>query len=156
MAANRSAEDHWIGQIDGIVEEVFQMMLQRSCGVADDAAEIGIDISARVLISGTVEGRCVIQFPSASARKLTTLFLGSEGSEGGWDDAMIEDAVGELCNMIAGGWKTRLCMLDSVCDLSVPSISRGLDLDSSDAGTLGVRRNYAFDDSVFTVNLAIL
>jgi hypothetical protein len=91
------AESRWIGQIDGVVAAVFHLMLGRGCGEADEAVAAGMKISAKVLFSGAVEGCCVVEFPAAAAKKLTDSFLGAEGEAGGaWDDAMVDDAVGEL------------------------------------------------------------
>ncbi len=42
------------------------------------------------------------------------------------NDTML-DSFGEICNMIAGGWKNRIPGLDSGCALSVPTIIAGTD-----------------------------
>lgn len=42
------------------------------------------------------------------------------------NDTML-DSFGEICNMIAGGWKNRIPGLDSGCALSVPTIISGSD-----------------------------
>lgn len=143
----------WIGQIDGIVAAVFHLMLQRSCGEAEEGAAEGMDIAAKVLFSGAVEGCCMVEFPASAARKLTDAFLGAEGD---WDDAMVADAVGELCNMIAGGWKSRLGGQDAACQLSAPRVWRGVErVELSGCGGTPVRRVYGFDGGVFGVELMI-
>jgi len=147
------AEMRWIGQVDGIVAAVFHMMLGRSCGEAEEAAAGGMDIAAKVVFSGAVEGCCMVEFPAAAAKRLTDAFLGTEGA---WDDAMVEDAVGELCNMIAGGWKSKLGSVDAACQLSSPAVWRGVELvDTSGCGGTRVRRMYGFDGGVFGVELMI-
>jgi chemotaxis protein CheX len=151
------AESRWIGQIDGVVAAVFHLMLGRSCGEMDEAVADGMKISAKVVFSGAVEGCCVVEFPAAAARKLTDAFLEAEcGVGAAWDDAMVDDAVGELCNMIAGGWKSRLGSGDAACQLSSPTIERGMGLvEMSGCGGIRVERMYGFDGSVFRVELAI-
>lgn len=155
MKARDCAQDQRVWQIDDIVADVFHMLMQQSCDVVGDAAATGIDISAKVLLSGSIEAQCLVEFPSATAKKLTDAFLGSEDK---WEDAMIEDAVGELCNMIAGGWKIKLGATASASGLSVPAISRsrGSDRNTLNRCSLGMRRTYAFDNSPFTVSLTIL
>jgi chemotaxis protein CheX len=97
----------------------------------------------------------VVAFPTRSAEKLTCAFLGScEGCA--WDEAMTADTVGELCNMIAGGWKKRLSAPDTACDLSVPFIQRGSGRDQPQPGTMHVCRAYTFDDAPFVVTLTTL
>jgi chemotaxis protein CheX len=157
VIAESCAESRWIGQIDGVVAAVFHLMLGRSCGEADEAAAIGMAISAKVIFSGAVEGCCVVEFPAAAAKKLTDAFLGAECGTGvAWDDAMVDDAVGELCNMIAGGWKSRLGSRDAACQLSSPTVERGMGLvELSGCGGTRVERTYGFDGSVFRVELMI-
>jgi chemotaxis protein CheX len=141
--------------MDEAVADVFQTMLEQSCPVVDNAYDLHTDISARVTFSGTLEAQCVVAFPSRSAERLTCAFLGScDGCN--WDDAITADTVGELCNMIAGGWKKRLDAPAASSDLSVPSIRRGPYLDAANAGTMRVSRTYAFGNSPFVVNLTKL
>jgi chemotaxis protein CheX len=147
------AESRWIGQIDGIVASVFHLMLGRSCGEVDEDAAGEMDISAKVLFWGAVEGCCMVEFPAAAAKRLTDAFLGAEGA---WDDAMVEDAVGELCNMIAGGWKSKLGSADAGCHLSAPTVWRGVEqVEMSGCGGTRVRRVFGFDGGVFRVELMI-
>jgi chemotaxis protein CheX len=150
---DQGAQDKWSGQIDDIVAEVFRMMLRKSCAAVDGTTAFEVDLSARILLSGSFEGHCMIELPQATAKKLTDAFLGCEAD---WGNAMIEDAVGELCNMIAGGWKSKLGAFASASDLSVPTISQGPHHNTLDEARIKMRRVYAFDNSAFTVSLAIL
>jgi chemotaxis protein CheX len=148
--------DEWIRQMDDAVAEVFRSMLERSCSAVEETSGITLDISARITLSGTFQADCVVEFPSSTAERLTSAFL--PPGESAWDDAMIADAVGELCNMIAGGWKMRLGVSALGSDLSVPAISRvtmhGAIGDTKMPGSIAVRRAYAFDDAPFVVSLS--
>jgi chemotaxis protein CheX len=119
MMADHCTDTRWIEQLDGVVADVFNIMLQQSCEVVEDppAAAAEIDIAAKILLSGTIDAQCLVEFPQATAKKLTDALLGSQDD---WDDALIEDAIGELCNMIAGGWKSKLRTAASTSGLSVP------------------------------------
>jgi chemotaxis protein CheX len=133
-------------------------MLDRTCAAMPDAAPVHADIAARITFSGALSAQCVVEFPASSARCLACAFLGTD------DSAMVGDAVGELCNMIAGGWKTRLGPPAWGADLSVPAISRQLPRDPSNAqvdaqstaGAAIVRRAYTFEDASFVVSLTAL
>jgi chemotaxis protein CheX len=142
--------------MDDAVAEVFHSMLERNCAAVAEFSGLSPDISAGITFSGKFQAHCVVEFPSSTAARLTSAFL-SPG-EGAWDDAMIADAVGELCNMIAGGWKTRLGALAVASDLSVPAISwvtaHGAIRDTKMPGSICVRRAYAFDDAPFAVSLS--
>jgi chemotaxis protein CheX len=41
---------------------------------------------------------------------------------------VIKDAIGEITNMTAGGFKNRLCDIGFPCKLTLPTIVRGKDL----------------------------
>jgi len=155
--------------MDDAVAEVFESMLNRSCIATQEVFPIPTDISARITLSGAIEAQCLVEFPASSAEKLTCAFLGScdPVGEEGWDGAMICDSVGELCNMIAGGWKKRLGAAAGTADLSVPLITTGpcsgsvphapqpatipAAIPATIPTTIQVRRAYAFDDSPFAV-----
>jgi chemotaxis protein CheX len=135
-------EQRIAGQIDAAVTEVFDLMLQRACAPAACAAEPGL--CACVRFSGAVEGGCEVTLSMTTAVRLTEALLGMDGA---WDEAMVADAVGELCNMIAGGWKSRLGPVEAMCGMSVPAIPGG------GGGGGGVRRGYVFEGGVFEVGL---
>ena len=72
---------------------------------------------------------------------------------------MLADTVGEMCNMIAGGWKKRQGQRAWGADLSVPSISSGRSPAPnriSPSGAIDITRTYAFDGSPFVVHLTKL
>ncbi len=142
-----SSEEEALRVIDFTVEEIFQAMLRCSCQVAGKATGDGVDIAARISFSGALEGECIVALPRSTAARITEVLLGGEDD---WSDAIIDDAVGELCNMIAGGWKSRLSHLQSMCRLSVPSVSRG---GSTPARRLD--RLYSFEGNLFEVGLRI-
>ena len=155
MMADHCTDTRWIEQLDGVVADVFNIMLQQSCEVVEDAADAAeIGIAAKILLSGAIEAQCLVEFPQATAKKLTDALLGSQDD---WDDALIEDAIGELCNMIAGGWKSKLRTAASTSGLSVPEISRARapDRNPPHGCSLRMSRTYAFRNSPFTVSLAI-
>ena len=156
MMADHCTDTRWIEQLDGVVADVFNIMLRQSCEVVEDTAATAaeIDIVAKILLSGAIDAQCLLEFPKATAIKLTDAFFGSQDD---WEDALIEDAIGELCNMIAGGWKSALGATASASGLSVPAISRARapDRNPPNGCSLRMRRTYAFDNSPFTVSLTI-
>lgn len=141
--------------MDEAVEEVFRLMLDRSCPAIEEGIAIRPDICACIQFSGALEARCAVGFTSASAQRLTAAFLGSDAE---WDNTIIADAVGELCNMIAGGWKRRMGTPGSEANLSVPSISRlpghcPHGSSPPDCYNPCMSRTYAFDNAPFVVSL---
>jgi chemotaxis protein CheX len=108
-------------------------------------------ISATILISGALQGRCIVHLSTASSARFTALLLGADT---GCDQPIIDDAIRELCNMIAGGWKSRLGALASACQISVPAISHTAPPTLPDDPTV-LRRLYAFAGSFLEVTLAL-
>jgi chemotaxis protein CheX len=157
IPARRSVEEdedqtRCIAHLDDAVGEVFELMLRQRCALIDESPAAAMSISAKIVFSGTLEGQCMIQVSAVGADRLADALLGSEGD---WDEVMIDDAVGELCNMIAGGWKSRLGAPASVCHLSMPAVSRGLASGWPDDATTATRRFYEFNGTVLEVTLAL-
>jgi chemotaxis protein CheX len=148
------AESQWLDAVDAAVTDVFTNMLQQPCVAAGQPspADCSAIVSAKVVFSGALEGRCIVLLSVASAERFTDALLGPGGD---WDNEMVDDAVGELCNMIAGGWKRRLGPLAATCQLSVPCVSRGPAPDGAEATTLLARRFYTFSTSLLEVALAL-
>lgn len=149
MTAWQTKQHDWIGRLDSAVSEVFEMMLERDCSPAEIADAIAPSISARILFSGAIHGECVL-FASESVAQVTAeALLGTPSNPG---DPMSADAIGELCNMIAGGWKSKLGSDEAGCAISPPTISTHdgrLNL-NREAGFL---RFYRFEDHVFGVHM---
>lgn len=72
---------------------------------------------------GRLSGVVRIYTSLAQARRMTCLLLGLE--ENDLDGAMVNDAMGEVTNMIGGNFKSHLCDHGYPCRLSIPSIVRG-------------------------------
>lgn len=166
LTAQSANSNEWVDQLDAAVAEVFQVMLRQPCTVFGETSAMdrntATTITAEIAFSGTLEGRCVIRLSTLAAEQLTNALLGTEGD---WndpmDDSMIDDAVGELCNMIAGGWKSRLETPASACNLSVPAVRRDRACEDLQDSINAVRRFYAvggldiLDGSVLEATLAL-
>lgn len=125
-------------------------MFAESCAAVDDSGRIPVDLSARIELSGGFAAQCAVCFPSQSARNLTNAFLESQDD---WDDGMLADSVGEMCNLIAGGWKRRLGEPAWGADLSVPTLCRGREFAHPCDSIATLRRHYAFNGSPFAVSI---
>ena len=126
------------------------MMLARNCSPAEIADAIAPCISARILFSGVIDGECVL-FASESVARVTAEALLGIPSEPG--DPMAADAMGELCNMIAGGWKSKLGSDEAGCAISPPCISTHDSAIEVAAAQDSIRRFYSFEGHVFGVHM---
>jgi chemotaxis protein CheX len=146
--------------MDDAVANIFETMLARGCAAVDETHGLRVDLSVSITLSGALQAQCWVECPRPVAVSLATAFMGPcEDRE--WDDSILLDTLGELCNMIAGGWKKRLGKQAWSADLSMPSVVRlvpesssiNRDNESVDTQDRGLRRVYAFDDEQFLVRL---
>ena len=112
-------------QLDRSVEEVFRLMLGVDC--VRDPAVPGPEpetVTAVVGFGGALSGACVFRSSGAAAREIAARMSGMTFAE---MDDMVKDAVGEICNMLAGAWKGKVPELAAGCGLSVPAVITGRD-----------------------------
>jgi chemotaxis protein CheX len=145
-------QDEAVSRLDSAVSEVFETMLERSCDPMEGEVDtVEGKIVARIQFTGAVDGECLLYASQATASVTAEALLGSPSEP---QDPMVDDAIGELCNMIAGGWKSKLASPDSDCSISTPAVTRkGLDGYRTQFGTK-FSRNYSFQGNVFGVVLA--
>lgn len=142
------------GNLDASVEEVFRMMLGVSC--TRDAEFTAMDegpesVTAVVGFGGLLSGACVVRSGARSAQKVASLLTGTELAE--LDDT-VKDAMGEICNMLAGAWKGRVPELAANCGLSVPAVITGSSYRLHvQALEFQLRHSYRFEDAAFTVTI---
>ena len=106
--------------LDEVVAEVFILMLGHTYQPTEaPAAECGSCLSALIRFTGTLEGECALELDRATAGTLTRELTGAD------DESLWADTTGELCNMIAGTWKSRLAGERAACKLSVPQVTEG-------------------------------
>lgn len=109
------------------VTEVFTTMLDISVQPVN-GTEIRMNGDSHVVGSvgfiGSVTGVVFIYSTDAFASTMTNRLLGFEPGETVQED-MVNDAIGELTNMVVGHIKARLPEGGSACALTIPSIVRG-------------------------------
>ena len=144
-------QEDLMSRLDSAVSEVFEMMLDRNCAPLDTEVDIGERITARIRFSGAITGECLVYASQTVAQVAAEALLGTVSDP---SDPMVDDAVGELCNMIAGGWKSKLNPSSAVCLISVPAITRDPVLNLASHPGITYNRCYAFQGNVFGVSLA--
>lgn len=90
------------------------------CGVAPTSTE-PVHVTSCVHVTGEWNGAIVLQCSRLLARSVTESMF--EMSPGEASAAEIEDAVGELANIIGGGLK---CLLPGPSTLSLPTVTDGV------------------------------
>jgi chemotaxis protein CheX len=117
-----------LSRADTAVAEIFGMMFGLDIEVAEasDPGPVTPESDERTAIvgfSGAMRGSCQVRMTAQAARSIASAMLGGASIEEG--DDSIDDALGELCNMLAGGWKNGTPGLSSECALSPPTVISG-------------------------------
>jgi len=69
-------------------------------------------------------------------------------------DDTVYDALGEITNILAGAWKSKIESLNSACLLSVPTVVTGTHYDiHKKSSAFRLSRSYRFNDTSFTISI---
>jgi len=144
-----------IERADEAVAEVFGSMLGMAVTVLDGGSvhNAGTDDRTAVVgLSGAMRGSCELRMSSLAAGMISSAMLG--GTPEDKDEDSLDDAVGELCNMLAGGWKDRLPMLAEKCLLAPPTVISGRNYKLHwTSPTAKMSRCYGFDGQVLMLTI---
>ena len=143
-----------VAYLDQAVDEVFGLMLGAAVTrideepVADSTCEV---LTAVIGLAGALSGACTVQASAETAIHMTTCMVGMEMDA--VDEAVL-DGLGEISNMLAGAWKSKIPALSADCLLSVPTVVRGTQyVVHRQTPAFYVQRNYRLDAHVFTVRV---
>jgi len=136
------------------VLEVFGTMLGVKCEAAppvasEEAGGTDESVTAVVGFGGMLSGACVITCDASAARQIASRMTGMEFES---LDDVVKDAMGEVCNMVAGAWKGRVPDLAANCGLSVPAVITGRDYNlHMQSPEFKVLQIYQFENARFQV-----
>jgi chemotaxis protein CheX len=113
------------------VQNVCQTMLRQEAGFVEKqlvGAVLGdrAHIIGNVGFAGDVSGVVYLCIPDDFAHEAAAQVLGMSAGEVAMSGSeVVKDVVGEITNMIVGGFKNALCDIGFPCKLTVPTIVRG-------------------------------
>jgi chemotaxis protein CheX len=139
--------------LDASVDEVFDLMMGVKCrrAMAETPVQNGESVTAVVGFGGLLSGACIFKSASGTALKVAARMTGVEFAE---VDDTVKDAIGEVCNMLAGSWKGKLPELAANCGLSVPAVITGCDYNLHvQAPEFQLHHVYTFGDGTFAVSI---
>jgi chemotaxis protein CheX len=121
-AAVRSHEENWQPVLELAVEEVFEIMLGcRVKATPRPEEDVHGEFTAMIGLAGSLCGVLSVCCDAETARELAKCMLGDSVNS----EDQVSDALGEICNMVAGNFKNKLSGMDGRCMLSVPSVITG-------------------------------
>ncbi len=111
--------------VDATLEIFTGMVMMEISQDGEPLEELGImknSITGMVGLAGTHKGMLAVHFPNSLALAITTSFLGMEVEQVNED---VQDAIGEIANMLGGNVKTILSDKGRDIQLSLPSTISG-------------------------------
>ena len=100
------------------------MMLASELTKPNSVSTARFDVTAIVGLAGKLSGMISIRCQQRAAALVASRMLGLELDKVGPE---ISDALGEVCNMVAGNFKNKIAGLGDGCMLSPPSVITGED-----------------------------
>jgi len=120
--AQASREENWLPILERATQEVFEIMLGCQVTLAEPSEhKVASGFTAIVGLAGALCGVVTVCCSAKTAGQIAKGMLGDMADSAG----QAVDALGEMCNMIAGNFKNKLAGTDERCMLSVPSVISG-------------------------------
>jgi chemotaxis protein CheX len=123
LAAN-GGHKNWLPLLEMATREVFELMLGCHLTVPTTGDETAPEFTAMVGMAGQLCGVLSVRCHRKGAALMTSKMLGVELDKVGSE---MSDALGEICNMVAGNFKNKIAGLSEGCMLSPPTVITGND-----------------------------
>jgi len=124
LLAADGGHENWIPLLDTAAKEVFELMLGCQLTASATTEETNMDITAMVGLAGQLCGVLSVRCDQKAATLMTSKMLGVALDKVGPE---VADALGEVCNMVAGNFKNKIAGLAEGCLLSPPTVITGSD-----------------------------
>ena len=121
--AVQSRQQAWLPLLNLGAVEVFEVMLGTVLETVEKAdPPSGDNFTAMVGLAGSLRGVVTFFCGAQTAHQIAARMLGADIV---CNEDQVCDAIGEICNMVAGNFKNKLIGLDRLCLLSVPAVVTG-------------------------------
>ena len=148
-----NSRECWIPTLQLAMQEVFELMLATPLELAaEPPAEEGLDITTMVGMAGQLCGILSVRCSAKSAAQMASRMLGIDPEKAGPE---MWDAVGEICNMVAGNFKNKINGLGDGCMLSVPTVITGGDYNVHSMVNDNLKTAFLFQGEPVLVSLEI-
>lgn len=143
----------WRPLMEVAAREVFQLMLACELTLPSEAVSLSPDVTSMVGLAGKLCGVMTIHCNEKAAALMTSKMLGLPVEKVG---AEMLDALGEICNMVAGNFKNKISGLGDGCMLSPPTVIIGSDYSTySLADSPGIETQLLFEGNPLLISLQI-
>ena len=127
IIATSGTHENWISLIEVSAREVFELMLSSRLTLPESSPDpSSLGMTAMVGLAGQLCGLISVRCNEKAAALMTSKMLGVPLDKVGPE---VSDALGEICNMVAGNFKNKIAGLGDGCMLSPPTVITGTDYD---------------------------
>lgn len=145
--------DCWLPTLQLSTQEVFRLMLGYSLETPPETPNNeALEITAMVGLAGKLCGMLSLRCSSRSALRMASRMLGVESAEASPE---VLDAVGEVCNMVAGNFKNKISGLGDGCMLSVPTVISGGDYNLQALAANAIHTTLLFEGEPLLLSLEL-
>jgi chemotaxis protein CheX len=116
--------EDWLPTIESATREVFAQMVHSELSSVGEPRGVASSVTAMVGMAGILSGVISIRCEQEAGALMASRMLGINVAEA---KASIGDAIGEVCNMVAGNFKHKIPGLGDGCFLAPPSVVTGGD-----------------------------
>lgn len=143
----------WLPTLQLSAQEVFDLMLGVTLAVPQEAPSgEGLEITSMVGLAGQLCGVLSLRCSPKSATRMASRMLGIEAEQAGPE---VWDAIGEICNMVAGNFKNKISGLGDGCMLSVPTVISGADYNLRSLAADSIHTILLFEGEPLVVSLEL-
>jgi chemotaxis protein CheX len=122
MLAAHGGHEGWAPLLELATREVFQLMLGTELTLSTTGANRPPGVTSMVGLAGQLCGVLSVHCDEKAGVLMTSKMLGVPHEKVG---AEMSDALGEICNMVAGNFKNKISGLGDGCMLSPPTVITG-------------------------------
>lgn len=151
--SSKGSHENWAALLEVATREVFELMLSCKLTAAPAATNSTLDFTAMVGLAGQLCGVLSVRCSGKAAALMTSKMLGVALDKVGSE---VADALGEVCNMVAGNFKNKIPGLAEGCMLSPPTVITGSDYtlrSQADSPALEVR--LLLEDLLVVISLQV-
>lgn len=144
----------WPPLLEISAQEVFGLMLGGDvASVTEPVCSQGLDVTSMVGLAGSMCGILTLRCSAKSAALVASKMLGVDATTA---NPQMLDAIGEVCNMVAGNFKNKIAGMGDGCKLSVPTVITGEDYSLYSLGDdCKIEINMLFEGLPFVLSLKL-
>jgi len=145
--------EQWLPVLELSIREVFEVMLGSELESAPgDRSPQALEVTAMVGLAGSLCGVVTFRCGFETATRLASIMLAREISD---SDEQAGDAVGEVCNILAGNFKSKLLGLADRCVLSAPTVVTGANYSVHSLAAQRLEKVFLFEGRPVSVALEL-